>query len=213
MVTKVAVVTGANKGIGFAIVRGLCKRYDGAVYLTSRDIGRGKQAVADLEKEGLSPKYHQLDVTDQKSLETFRDYIKKKYEGIDILVNNAGIAFGRNSTEPAAIQAEQTILGNYSALVTTCDILFPILKNGARVVNVSSSYAHLSNIPSLALRERFKNEKLTVPELSQLMQEYVDAAKQGTHAAEWGNSSLVVAKVGVTALSNIHQRLLNSRGE
>ncbi|KAJ8707332.1 hypothetical protein PYW08_010584 [Mythimna loreyi] len=211
MATKVAVVTGANKGIGFAIVRGLCKRFDGDVYLTSRNIERGKKAIEDLEKEGLKPKYHQLDVTDKQSLEVFRDYIQNKYGGIDILVNNAGIAFGRNSTEPVAVQAEQTIFGNYSALVLTSQILNPILKNGARVVNVSSSYAHLSNIPSLALREKFKDENLTVEGLSELMQQYVDAAKQGTHAADWGNSSLVVAKVGVTALSNIHQRLLSSR--
>ncbi|XP_035456826.1 carbonyl reductase [NADPH] 3-like [Spodoptera frugiperda] len=211
MSTKVAVVTGANKGIGFAIVRGLCKRFEGAVYLTSRNVERGAAAVAALEREGLRPRYHQLDITDTHSLETFRDYIKKNYDGIDILVNNAGIAFGRNATDPVAIQAEQTLHVNYFALVTTCDILFPVLKNGARVVNISSSYAHLSNIPSLALRDKLKDEKLTVAGLSALMQQYVDAAKQGTQAAEWGNSSLVVAKVGVTALSNIHQRMYMDR--
>ncbi|CAH1643839.1 unnamed protein product [Spodoptera littoralis] len=201
MSTKVAVVTGANKGIGFAIVRGLCKRFEGAVYLTSRSAERGAAAVEALQREGLHPRYHQLDITDTRSLETFRDYIKKNYHGIDILVNNAGIAFGRHATDPVAIQAEQTIHVNYFALVTTCDILFPVLKNGARVVNISSSYAHLSNIPSQALRDKLKDEKLTVSGLSALMQQYVDAAKQGTHAAEWGNSSLVVAKVGVTALN------------
>lgn len=211
MATKVAVVTGANKGIGFAIVRGLCKRFDGAVYLTSRDIGRGKQAVADLEKEGLHPKYHQLDITDKQSVEKFRDYIKSKYEGIDILVNNAGIGFARNANVPISEQAEPTLSVNYFSLVSTCDILFPILKDGARVVNISSSYAHLSNIPSLALREKLKDEKLSVAGLSQLMQQFVEAAKQGTHAAQWDNSSLMVAKVGVTALSNILQRIHNNR--
>ncbi|XP_026733553.1 carbonyl reductase [NADPH] 1-like [Trichoplusia ni] len=211
MATKVAVVTGSNKGIGFAIVRGLCKRFDGVVYLTSRDTGRGKQAVADLEKEGLHPKYHQLDITNKQSVETFRDYIKSKYDGIDILVNNAAIAFKNAAPEPVSVQAEQTLFVNYFSLLSTCDILFPILKNGARVVNVSSSMGHLSKIPSEALRNRLKDEKLTIPELSGLMQQYVDAAKQGTHAAEWGNSSYAVSKVGVTALSNIQQRLLNDR--
>ncbi|KAJ8707331.1 hypothetical protein PYW08_010583 [Mythimna loreyi] len=211
MSSKVAVVTGANKGIGFAIVRGLCKRFEGVVYLTARDEERGKKAVADLEKEGLNPKFHQLDVTDKKSLEVFRDYIKSNYGGIDILVNNAAIAFKSNAPEPVAVQAEQTLFVNYFTLVSTCDILFPILKNGARVINLSSSAGHLSNIPSPALRDRLKDEKLTVGELSSLMQQYVDAAKAGTHAADWGNSSYVVSKVGVTALSNIQQRLLNDR--
>lgn len=211
MASKVAVVTGANKGIGLAIVRGLCKRFDGVVYLTARDVERGKKAVADLEKDGLNPKFHQLDVTDKKSLEVFRDYIKSNYEGIDILVNNAAIAFKSNAPEPVALQAEQTLFVNYFSLVSTCDILFPIIKNGARVVNLSSSAGHLSHIPSQALRDRLKDETLTVAELSSLMQQFVDAAKQGTHAAEWGNSTYVVSKVGVSALSNIQQRILNDR--
>jgi carbonyl reductase 1 len=42
---------------------------------------------------GLKPKFHQLDVTDQKSLDTFYRYMKKEYGGIDILVNNAAIAY------------------------------------------------------------------------------------------------------------------------
>ncbi|KAG6459698.1 carbonyl reductase [NADPH] 3 [Manduca sexta] len=211
MSVKVAVVTGSNKGIGFAIVRGLCKRFDGTVYLTSRNEERGKKAVADLNKEGLNPSYHQLDITDNKSIERFRDYIKSKYDGIDILVNNAAIAFSQTSTEPAAVQAEQTIFVNYFSLVSVCDILFPIVKNGGRVVNISSSLGHLSHIPSEDLRKRFIDPKLTVNELSALMQQYVDAAKQGTQEAEWGKSSYVVSKVGVTALTKIQHRVLSDR--
>ena len=48
-------MTGSNKGIGFGIVRALCKKYDGDVYLTSRDEGRGLEAVELLKKEGLNP--------------------------------------------------------------------------------------------------------------------------------------------------------------
>ena len=61
--TKVAIVTGSNKGIGLAIVRGLCKSFDGDVYLTSRDEVRGKEAIKLLENEGLEAKYHQLDIS------------------------------------------------------------------------------------------------------------------------------------------------------
>ncbi|XP_028173299.1 carbonyl reductase [NADPH] 1-like [Ostrinia furnacalis] len=208
---KVAVVTGSNKGIGYAIVRGLCKKFDGTVFLTSRNVELGKKAVADLEKEGLHPKYHQLDITDNKSIETFRDFIKKEHGGIDILVNNAAIAFKQNATEPAAVQAEQTVAVNYFAVLNACEKLFPLIQNGGRVVNISSSAGHLSKIPSEALRSRFKDPNLTIPELSGLMQQYVEAAKQGTHASEWGNSSYAVSKVGLTALTMIQQRMLNDR--
>ncbi|KAL0810198.1 hypothetical protein ABMA28_010982 [Loxostege sticticalis] len=208
---KVAIVTGSNKGIGFAIVRGLCKKFDGLVYLTSRDVERGKKAVADLEKEGLHPSFHQLDITDNKSVETFRDFIKEKHGGIDILVNNAAIAFKGNAPEPAGVQAEQTIAVNYFAVLNTCEKLFPLVKNGGRVVNVSSSAGQLRNIPSEALRNRFKDPNLTIPQLSELMQQYIEAAKQGTHVPEWGNSSYAVSKVGLTALTMIQQRMLNDR--
>lgn len=209
---KVAVVTGANKGIGFAIVRGLCKRFDGLVYLTSRDEERGKKAIYQLKTEGLNPNYHQLDVTKSSSVEKFRDFIKEKHGGIDILVNNAAIAFKANATEPIAVQAEDTLFVNYFSLVSTCEILFPILRQGARVVNVSSSAGHLTNIPSEALRRKFLDPKLTVAQLSEMMQQYIDMAKQGTQATEWGNSSYAVSKVGVTALTKIQQRMLSNRG-
>lgn len=213
MTVKVAIVTGANKGIGFAIVRGLCKRFDGDVYLTSRDIGRGKKAIEELKKDGLNPKFHQLDITDKLSLEAFRDYLKKNYDGIDILVNNAAIAFKRSAVEPIAVQAEQTLFVNYFSLVSACQVLFPLLKHGARVINISSSAGHLSKIPSEKLRRTFTDPNLTIPQLSELMQDFINATKQGTHAAEWGNSSYAVSKVGATALTMIQQRMLDDKGQ
>ena len=89
-VVRLAVVTGANKGIGLAIVRSLCKQFTGDVYLTARDEGRGQAAVALLNAEGLNPKFHQLDITSQESIDTLKKFVLEKYGGIDVLVNNAG---------------------------------------------------------------------------------------------------------------------------
>lgn len=50
-------------------------------------------AVKKLEEQGLTPKFHQLDVTDENSITTFRDYLQKTHGGVDVLVNNAAIAF------------------------------------------------------------------------------------------------------------------------
>ena len=61
--------------------------------MTSRDIVRGKNAVNELRKLNLEPLYHQLDITNEESINTFYDYIKEKHGGIDVLVNNAAIAF------------------------------------------------------------------------------------------------------------------------
>ena len=89
----VALVTGANKGIGFVIVRDLCRRFSGDVVLTARDEARGRAAVQQLQAEGLSPRFHQLDITDLQSIHALRDFLRKEYGGLNVLVNNAGIAF------------------------------------------------------------------------------------------------------------------------
>ena len=85
MSTRVSIVTGANKGIGLAIVRGICKQLNGDVYLTSRDSERGLTAVKQLEEEGLKVKFHQLDVTSRDSISTLKEHVKKTYNGKDIL--------------------------------------------------------------------------------------------------------------------------------
>ncbi|KAB0361950.1 hypothetical protein FD754_006106 [Muntiacus muntjak] len=93
---RVALVTGANKGLGFAITRDLCRRFPGDVVLTARDEARGRAAVQQLQAEGLSPRFHQLDIDDLQSIRTVRDFLRKEYGGLDVLVNNAGIAFPWN---------------------------------------------------------------------------------------------------------------------
>lgn len=211
---KVAVVTGANKGIGYGIVKGLCERWtEGDVYLTARDETRGLKAVEELKKLGLKPIYHQLDITDENSIKRIRDHLKEKYGGIDILVNNAAIAFKNSSTEPFEIQAEQTTFVNYFSLVSTCNILFPILKTNARVVNVSSSAGHLYKIPSPALRNKFAEGSLDEPGLSKLVRQFVISAKEGTNIADgWGGSAYSVSKVAVSALTFIQDREYGPKG-
>ncbi|KZC07366.1 Carbonyl reductase [NADPH] 1, partial [Dufourea novaeangliae] len=204
-------VTGGNKGIGFAIVRGLCKQFDGIVYLTARDTTRGLNAIKELEKEGLTPKFHQLDVTEESSVIVFRDHLQKTHGGLDILVNNAAIAFKVAATESFSVQAEETIRVNYFALRKVCNILYPLLRPHARVVHLSSSAGRLSLIPSESLRKRFSDPKLTEEELDNIMREFVESTKADTHLKDgWANSTYVVSKVGVSALTRIHQTIFNS---
>ena len=81
MSARISIVTGANKGIGLAIVRGICKQFDGDVYLTSRDSERGLTTVKQLEGEGLKVKFHQLEVTSRDSISALKEHVKKTYGG------------------------------------------------------------------------------------------------------------------------------------
>lgn len=205
-------VTGSNKGIGFAIVRGLCKQFDGDVYLTARKEELGKEAIKSLNSEGLSPKFHQLDITDQASINRLRDFLKNTYGGLDILVNNAGIAYKQASTAPFAEQAEVSIRTNYQGTLDTCKALFPLLKPHARVVNVSSMVSAFAiKKCSKEVQAKFLNPKITVSELTNLLNDFIQAAKNGTHETKgYPSSAYGMSKVGVSVLSEIQHRQLSA---
>ncbi|XP_029342840.1 carbonyl reductase [NADPH] 3-like [Acyrthosiphon pisum] len=204
---RLAIVTGANKGIGYAIVKALCERFEGDVYLTARDVGRGEAAVGRLNELGLKPKFHQLDVTDTGSVAAFAKFVTDSYAGIDVLVNNAAIAFKVAATEPFGEQAEETLRVNYFALRTVCDALFPLLVSGARVVNLSGYTGRLSLIPGEELRRTLSSPLLTIDQLDALMRQFVEKAKGGDHKQSgWPSSAYCVSKVGVSALTFILQR-------
>ncbi|NXM69466.1 CBR1 reductase, partial [Serilophus lunatus] len=209
----VAVVTGSNKGIGLAIVRALCREFQGDVFLTARDPGRGQQAVAQLQQEGLKAFFHQLDIDDLQSIRALRDFLKEKYGGLDVLVNNAGIAFKVQDTTPFAIQAEVTLKTNFFGTRNVCTELLPLVKPYGRVVNVSSmvsSRALQSCSPEL--QQKFRSDTITEEELVQLMAKFVEDAKQGVHSREgWPNTAYGVSKIGVTVLSRIQARLLSQQ--
>merc|ERR1711892_1138645 len=216
---SVAVVTGANKGIGLGIVRALCKKYQGDVYLTSRDEARGLAAVETLNKEGLTPKFHVLDIGNEETIVKIRDFMKEKYGGIDVLVNNAGIAFKNAATEPFGEQATVTLATNYWANKKACEILFPILKPGARVVNMSSSAGFLGHLGARGgdktkaehLKKKLSADDLSVEELDGYMKNFVETANAGTHGAHgWPNSTYVVSKIGWSALSRIQQKCMEN---
>jgi len=210
---KVAIVTGANKGIGFAIVRALCKQFDGDVYLTARNEERGLAAVKELEKEGLKPKFHQLDITDKNSVEKLRDDMVSEYRGIDVLVNNAGMAlFGDNT--PFGQQVKDTFKVNYYSARQVCDLLLPHVKPGGRVVNVSSlaTRTTLKKI-SPKVRDEFWSDTITMERLDALMDDFVKHADVGDHlACGYSNSAYRMSKLGFTVMSKILARKLKEQG-
>ena len=208
-IMKVAIVTGGNKGVGFGICRGLAKVFDGDVLLTARNEERGMNAVKELEKEGLTVKFHLLDINDPKSVGALAAFIKERYGGIDVLVNNAAIAFKQAATEPFALQAKVTIATNYFSVQDCCNQLFPLLRSGARVVNVSSMAGFLGLIKGADLKSKFASSgsTLTYEVLDGLMKDFVDSANAGDHAAKgWPNSTYVVSKVGLSAMTRIQQQ-------
>jgi NAD(P)-dependent dehydrogenase (short-subunit alcohol dehydrogenase family) len=91
MTTKIALITGANKGIGFETARQLGSQAM-TVLVGARDEERGREAERALREGGADAHYVQLDVTDAKSIQQAAEWIDAEYGRLDVLVNNAGTA-------------------------------------------------------------------------------------------------------------------------
>ncbi|VVD01737.1 carbonyl reductase [NADPH] 3-like [Leptidea sinapis] len=208
MATKVAIVTGGNRGIGFEIVKGLCLKYDGIVYLTARDEDRGKKAVQKLEQMGLKPVFHKLDVTSHKSIEEFAAHIQTNNQGIDILVNNAGILDFDKSVSSYE-DSKKLLDTNFYSLLKISDILYPLLLNTARIINLSSDWGLLSNIRKQTWFDILEKDNLSVEEILQFVDDFLQGAKSGKNtfmsfAGHYGDYK--VSKVAMSALTFVQQR-------
>lgn len=145
---RIAVITGANKGIGLEIVRQLAEN-GFKVVLTSRDETKGIKACENLKKQGLDVLYHQLDVTDDSSIERLAGYLKSEVEGLDILVNNAGINVdnNKNTLNVDMETVRKTMETNFYGPFKVSQALLPLLlkSDDGRIINVSSGLGSLSS--------------------------------------------------------------------
>ena len=143
---KIALVTGANRGIGFCIAKGLAKK-GMRVVLTSRDEKNGKDACENLQKTGLDVVFCRLDVTYEASVREAARFVKKSFGKLDILVNNAGILIdGKKSTLDVDMETfRKTLETNlYGPLVVSQKFIPLLAKSGdARIINISSGAGSL----------------------------------------------------------------------
>jgi NAD(P)-dependent dehydrogenase (short-subunit alcohol dehydrogenase family) len=138
---KIVLITGANKGIGFATARELAQAGH-TVLLGARDPGRGTAAAADLAGEGLDVRFVRLDVTDPTTIAAAADLIDAEYGRLDILVNNAGISRDRPHppTELPVAALREVYETNVFGVVAVTNAMLPLLRRSPAgyIGNVSS---------------------------------------------------------------------------
>jgi len=139
---KVALITGANKGIGKEIARQLAAR-GMTVLIGARDQGRGEEAAAEL---GADAHAVSLDVTDSASIEAAAHHIESEYGRLDVLVNNAGIALDGGEGGVTVDTLRRTYETNvFGVFAVTKALTFLLEKSGAgRIVNLSSGLGSLA---------------------------------------------------------------------
>lgn len=145
---KAALITGANKGIGFEVAKILAQK-GFLVYLGSRNLDSGMAAVEKLKSEGITNvEAIELDVTSQDSIHAARTTISEKSEVLDVLVNNAGISggFPQSALNATIAQFKTVFETNFFGVIGVTQAFIELLKksSGPRIVNVSSAMASLT---------------------------------------------------------------------
>lgn len=145
--SPVALVTGANKGIGFAIARRL-GRLGGTVYLGVREPTRGEPAERELCAEGIDARLLPMDVTDDDSVALAAERLAADTDRLDVLVNNAGAA--GPETEPSATpvaEVRATYETNVFGVIRVTNAVLPLLRRSSagRIVNLSSVLGSLAH--------------------------------------------------------------------
>ncbi len=147
MSKRIALVTGANKGIGFEVARQLgksgCK-----VLLGVRDLSRGREATEKLCAEGLDVRTIELDLGRPDTVQAAAASIAEEFQVMDILINNAGIV-DRADGPPSTTEVEavaRVMQTNFLGTLTVTQAMLPLLRKSAagRIVNVSSGLGSLT---------------------------------------------------------------------
>jgi NAD(P)-dependent dehydrogenase (short-subunit alcohol dehydrogenase family) len=143
----IALVTGANKGIGFAICQGLVEK-GWEVILAVRSLDRGKQAAEKLSSDRV--RVIELDVTDDESIDLAIEQLSKKIDRLDVLINNAGIYPDKNVNMLTISRdlLDLTLNTNTFSPIRITQAFLPLLSkaNAAKVINVSSGYGALNSL-------------------------------------------------------------------
>jgi NAD(P)-dependent dehydrogenase (short-subunit alcohol dehydrogenase family) len=138
---KIVLITGANKGIGYATAREL-GRSGHVVLVGARDQERGAKATAELIEEGADVRFVRLDVTDPATIEASAAYIDAEFGRLDILVNNAAISRDRlyKPSEMPVTALREVYETNVLGVVAVTNAMLPLLRRSAdgRIANVSS---------------------------------------------------------------------------
>ncbi|MGZ4985041.1 MAG: SDR family NAD(P)-dependent oxidoreductase, partial [Chthoniobacterales bacterium] len=139
---KIALVTGANKGIGLETVRQLAGK-EMTVLLGARDMKKGEEAAEKLRKEKLDVRALEIDVSNSASIQKAAKEVEREFGQLDILINNAGVMLDdekKMASEQSLETWRKTFETNLFGLIETTNAFLPLLRKSeaGRIVNLSS---------------------------------------------------------------------------
>ena len=212
---KVALVSGANKGIGKEIARYLGAEPGWVVVLGCRNEELGKEAANELQATGCNAVFQLVDLTNEESIQSARDYVAQEFGSLDVLVNNAAVCFndptlyGKVDFTPFERQAGISVGTNFFGTLKLSQAMMPLLKESPspRIVNIASAAGRLSILKTPEKLSFFTDEGLCVADLGSAMAQFVSDVENGIHAQNgWPNTCYGMSKLGIIALTRLLSR-------
>lgn len=208
---RVILVTGANRGIGFLVVKKLVEESSPnstVILLGSRDLERGEDAFKRLNSPS-NVHVLQLNTSSQESIIRAIDEIKQKYGGqLDVVINNAAIS----TTEMTVNVARELFKTNYYGIKIFNEYLVPLMREYGRIVNVSNRYGSMIlQQASQALQEKYTSPTLTIDQLDHLVDDFISAIETKSLESLGYNSQpkffvYGISKAALNALTQVEAR-------
>ncbi|XP_041977604.1 uncharacterized protein LOC121731957 [Aricia agestis] len=209
---NVAVVVGAASNLGFHVLKKLIKKYNGKIYFTTEDDAAGYQIYENLRSKHANLEHYRVDVTYTKSIINFRHHIQDLDERIELLINITDYT-SKEKKVPYAEKVRRILSVTFYGYINFGKLIYPLLTDNARVVNVSGAAGLLATIESEEKRARISDPTLTEDELVAIMQEYEEAVRRGSEKTEgWGVKVQAVSKVALNAVTFLQHREWSDRG-
>jgi len=213
------VVTGASRGIGYAISKKITEKLENpVVYCTTRSSANQLTGLIREEVDPVKAKnvtYMAMECTNIQSIVALRNQIYQEQGQIDILINNAGMYFypAQDATEHF-VQVQRTLDINYWGLKNVNNAFLPMLSEQARIVNISSHFGHLSLIPGSDIKRRLGDPNLTEKDLDEMVMDYQRHSTEFNDDYDvlgWPRCAYTVSKVAVNAYTRILQKQLEEK--
>lgn len=209
---RIAVIAGATRGIGRALVDVLAERWGaaGTVYLTARRAEDGISATTALRAKGRNVDWLMFHLDDPQGAQRLADTLRSRHGGVDVAVLNA--AFAPRDDVPAVTQARPMIEANNHGTLRFLNAFAPVMRENARLVVVASGFGVLASL-SEKLRPRFDTGVRSASEIDRAMDDYVAAVEAGNAGAEgWPEWVNIPSKVGQVAVTRAFAREWRANG-
>ena len=195
---RVALVTGANQGLGLALVEGLAQRLSAGdtVYLTGRDAGRVERAVAGVPGGGAEVRGELLDVADPAAADEFAARLRERHGGVDIVFGNAVMRIGPDDDPREFIDTYAEV--NNFGTTRLLRAFGPLVRDGGRLIVVASSLGTLDYLAPV-LHDRFDGAA-SLDDVDKQVAAWRDAVRDGqARASAWPGFVNIPSKVAQVA--------------